>query len=281
MISKLLRTIQWTLVLSFVVLAFVSFVAYRRDSERLRELASSLAPAEGSPSAQMRAVTRYVTEEISPDRSDDWFLLPVFAPLRPTACQIIDEGGDCAYKARAFIVLLDKLGIEASKLCLYDDEGVPQHAVARVSTERGDYVVDLLFGIVFDHDDGSPMAVEEIAESLPTVIERERGRGNSRVERYPLETYSYNDVATINWEKGPLWRAAYRGLSLLLGEERVARMPRPYLSEEPALMVIVASLAGVVLLLGAGPVARLLRRVFRRRPRRATGSEPEQDPGSC
>jgi len=59
----------------------------------------------------------------------------------------------------------------------------------------------------------------------------------------------FNHVTTINWEKDFAWRSARTFLSLFISEESINNVPRPYFSEEPALMIVIASGLGLTALL--------------------------------
>lgn len=236
----------------FAVLNSITLIVYWHETSRLSTIANKLTTGDDNTSEKIETVARYVTNIESVREDDGYFLLPVFAPLKPSAYQVIDEGGDCAYcayRARAFIVLLKQLDIRASKLCLHDGKGIPRHAVTRVDTDRGALVVDLLFGIIYAHDDGTPMSLDYIGEHHAEIIDAEVRRGNTRAERYPLQRYPFEHVTTINWEKGPVWRWAHAFLRLFMTDQRIDNMGRPYLSEEPALMIVVASVFFLIVLL--------------------------------
>jgi hypothetical protein len=164
---------------------------------------------------------------------------------------VIREGGDCAYRTRAFIVILREFDIRASKFVLYDDNGHPHHAVAGVQTPNGIEYVDLLYNLVHEDETGRALTLEELAdrETLNSSVARAVAGGNQRAQRYPVQSYDFEDVRTINWNKTALLKYAYGGLALVLGDETARSIPRPYLSEEPALMVIVLCGGGAMMCL--------------------------------
>jgi hypothetical protein len=84
-------------------------------------------------------------------------------------------------------------------------------------------------------------------ESLLRSVEA----GNVAAAKYPIAVYQLNDVWTINWTKSAGWRLAGSVFGLILGDEQLRSIRRPYLSEEPALMVVALCAAGVVLCLAA------------------------------
>jgi len=239
---------------------------YVDESRQLDALADQVAGSATSDSEKMRGVMKHIVETV-PNRSDDrYFLLPVFRPLRPTALQVLEGGGSCAYKARAFIVLLRHLDVNASKFALYDGDK-PVHAVAVAKTERGDYVVDLLYGVIYQHEDGSPIPLATLEQEpilVRQVLEREAAGGNPHVQYYPRDRYVYENVKSINWHKNAATSAVYSVLTSLSSEEAIDRAPRPYLSEQPALMVFVLSGICAAMLLAVPLVVRAGKNLRRR-----------------
>jgi hypothetical protein len=226
------------------LLDVAALVIFYRDSSELKAIASRVTEGAATPSEEMRKLVDYVAREVPHGRPDKFILASVFRPLRPTALQVIQHGGDCSYKARAFIVLARKRGIPAHKVALHDRKGEPVHAVAVVETERGPYVADLLYGILFERPDGSPIPLEELQNDpavLPEVVGRCIDQGLIKPGKYPLEKYVYSDVKSYNWKQNPLAAACYRGLAPLVGERWLDQLPRPYVESEPALMIVSAS----------------------------------------
>lgn len=192
----------------------------------------------------MKIRVDYIDAEVGRDTGDAYFLVPALSFMRPTARQIIEgTGGDCAYRARAYIVMLGLLDIEASKLAVYNESGESVHAIVRVETERGPFLVDSLFGLVHEDESGGPLPENELADVtvLAASVDRASRGGNKLASHYPLDQYPLNHLRTINWEKNSLMRTIYRSLAYTLGDERTKQLPRPYLSEEPALMVMLLS----------------------------------------
>jgi hypothetical protein len=101
--------------------------------------------------------------------------------------------------------------------------------------------VDLLYNIAHVRDDGTPLTLEALAheDTLRASIESWIAKGSEQAKLYKLDEYQFTDVRTINWNKNAPLRLTYQLLGLVLGERRAKAIPRPYLSEEPALMVIV------------------------------------------
>lgn len=244
-----------------LIVSSVAVVAYYRDSSRLSRLSHELTAQDKTEDEKIATIASFVTNLEGKLGDDDYFLLPVFAPLKPSACQVIDGGGDCAFRARAFIVLMRTLDVHASKLCLHDAKGVPRHAVAIVDTAQGPLIVDLLFGIIYRHDDGTPMTVDYIAEHHEKIVKEHIRRGNTRAEKYPFERYPYDRVTTINWEKSFAWRSLRSLLGLFMSEESIHNIPRPYVAEEPALMIVIASGLAVFVLLLPIFTVRIVRRL--------------------
>ncbi len=284
-VPRFRRAITRAVVAVMMVLVALDLVVawrYWNDSRSLAHLAQSLVAAADPPSEKMRAVASFLHYKVDQKRTEDYFLLPIFSCLRPTAAQVIEGGGDCAYKARAFIVLLRHLGIEASKLALYDPSGKPVHAVALAQTERGPYVVDLRFGIVFDDAQGYPIPLKSLKADrrvLNDVVDREVAVGNAWCRKYKRDRFVYDNVRTINWEKNAAWRLVYQALAATCGAEAVDHFARPYCAEEPALLVMIGTsglLLGIVIMLPLWR-ARRGRRQQANQPRSSgyTENEPE------
>lgn len=243
------------------ILAASCYLRWRSDQASLKRLVQEVVTEGTSPSATMRAMIEYLEAEVGRDRGDAYFLVPALSFMRPTARQIIEgTGGDCAYRSRAYIVLLGLADVEASKLAVYDPSGDSVHAVVRVETERGPYIVDALFGIIHQHGSGEPISERDLAdeEILLASVGRAVKSGNNRASRYPFDEYPLSDLRTLNWQKNAPLRASYKALALALGEERARRLPRPYISEEPALMLmLLASSLAAACLAGIGLVSRI------------------------
>lgn len=235
---------------SIVLLVSVAGYSYAQWQKELAEIDAIFAPrvVEGMSDADIILATRaYFRDEVGYERMDDYFLTPALSFMRPTALQIIRAGGDCSYRTRAFVVTLRRFGIAASKVALHDDNGVPVHSVAGIETGDGPLYVDMLFNVEHRAEDGTHLTLDDLAdpEVLAESLDRAVASGNNRAAEYPTDLYDFEDVRTINWDKnGPL-RMAYRALVAIAGEERARTVPRPYLSEEPALMVLTLCFGGI------------------------------------
>jgi hypothetical protein len=238
-------------VVGLCVLASVSLVKWRHD---LREIRRIVGPSIGQNAAPDDIIFRaraFLRDSVGYRQNNSYFLLPIFRFMRPTALQVIREGGDCADRARAFIVILNLFDIRARKLALYDSSGQSVHAVAKVWTKRGPYYIDLLYNIAHEDANGNPLSLADLANEsvLRASIQRAIAEGNTRAAGYPINDYNFANVHTLNWEKSAFMQAAYRLLVETLGDRRARAVPRPYLSEAPALMVLVAATGACVVIL--------------------------------
>jgi hypothetical protein len=242
----------WVGVLLLVLLAGASFVLWRIDLGEIARVTEPHIDAGAEPVEIVYQARDFVRAHVGYGRPPEYFLHPVFSFMRPTALQVIRGGGDCAYRSRAFIVIARMYGVNAHKRALYNRHGIPMHAVAEVDIDGHPLMyVDLLYNVVHERADGSPLSLAELAdeEVLRGSIARAVAAGNDIAAGYPIEEYGFGDVRSLNWDKNPVMRATYRLVATTLGDERARAVPRPYLSEEPALMVIVLSTGGGVVLL--------------------------------
>ncbi len=244
------RIVLATLVVLFALNTWGMFV-YLRETRELVQIAERATLGAESKTEEMRRLAAYCADEIPRGHPDDSFLLPIFSPLRPTAWQVVQHGGDCSFKARTFIVLANHRGIPATRWALYQPNGVSTHAVAVAKTERGEFVCDLLFGIVYERDDGTPISLKELQadpKELAAAIEREIQRGNRFAPKYPLEKYSYHAPRSVHWEHNPLLHGLYKVLAAVFGREWTDNLSVPHFMNEPAQVVAVGSLLAMITL---------------------------------
>lgn len=236
----------------------VSFVKWRQDLAEIRRIVAPSIDESAHPNKIVSQVRTFMRDSVGYHPHDSYFLLPIFRFMRPTALQVVRQGGDCADRARAFIVILNLFDIKARKLALYDADGRSVHAVAKVWTGRKPYYVDLLYNIAHKDAGGHLFSLAELANEriLRTSIQRAVAAGNARAASYPIEEYNFENVHTLNWEKSIFTRIIYRILVQTLGENGAKTLPRPYLSEEPALMVIALATGASILIIMAMVVIR-------------------------
>jgi hypothetical protein len=222
----------------------VSLVVWQRDLAEVRRIVGTRIDENAPQEEIILAAREFMRDEVGYGRHDAYFLLPIFRFMRPTARQVIRDGGDCAYRTRAFIVILRQYGIKASKLALYDDAGRSVHAVAEVHTDDGIEYHDLLFNIFHQDAQGRALSLEQLADRdvLRGSVERAIAEGNARAKIYPIDEYDFESPRSINWTKSPALALTYRVIAAAIGEERASRIPRPHISEEPASMVAILCL---------------------------------------
>ncbi|MEM8883296.1 MAG: hypothetical protein AAGD14_04440 [Planctomycetota bacterium] len=259
------------------LLLLIGYALWDRASER-SELRTIFADAGGTPSERMRAAVKKIEADVDLALPDEYFLLPVFSRLRPTALQVYHGGGDCAYRARLLIVALDEFDVEASKIAVYTAEDEPIHAIAQVDTERGRYIVDMYFNVVHEDERGDPIPLSDLADpaTLRASVQRAVDGGNELARKYPFEKYALGNTRTINWDESWPFRAVYWLGSRVVGEETMRSLPRPRAAEEPQVMVAYAAggMLATCLLFAFWLRRRRLRRVERR-----SGPDLEEDQG--
>jgi hypothetical protein len=268
--ARVVRYGLWGVVAICALLAAVSLVRWRIDLGAIRDRVGGAIAADATASEKMRQAMAYFDTQVGHDWTEDYFLLPVFSFMKPTARQIMEgPGGDCAYRARAFIVVLDQYGVEASKRAVYNTDGRSVHAIVEVQTERGPYYADLLYDLIHEQGNGDPVPLETLMTEagLQASLDRATAKGHPSASKYPLPQYAFTQVRAINWEQSAPMRALFAVLSVVMGEETVRNLPRPYLSEEPALMVIVVCVfgaGGCLFVLGVWALVRRRRQSQRR-----------------
>ena len=239
------RRNRWLVValVPLIGLQLVSVVYYVREQRTLEGYLNHVTQASQAPSEQAKEIVLSLKDKPD-DGNDSYFLFPLFRPLRPTASQVLEKGGDCADRSRLVITLLNLRGIHAAKWALYNAKGESKHAVVEVDVESGKMVLDPLFGIWFPKSQGGYFGIRELRQDPSILPERlkelraEKAKpGVDRLEFYPANDYIYTNARTINWTKNVPLRDTFEILHGMLGD-RVSELHRPGFAEEPALMVI-------------------------------------------
>jgi hypothetical protein len=242
-LTKLSKRTTLILLAFLVSVQLLAIASYWKDQRYLEGLLIRISTAGSPPSEQVKQVLSFLRSKPS-DTNSSSFLLPILAPLRPTARQVAERGGDCADRSRLLVVLLDLRHIPASKWALYSQDGVPRHAVVEVETEQGKMVADPLFGLWYPRPKGGYYGIEDLRKN-PLLFQDHilelRGRhenpGTERLDWYPLNLYTYTYARTINWDKSASMRLSYLALHALIGQ-RVDLIHRPEWAEQPALMLV-------------------------------------------
>ena len=198
-----------------------------------------------APSQKVTALVNYIESNVPKVETTDESFLPGLSVLRPTARQVLEKGGDCADRSRLLIELLKREGVSASKIALYDRQGVPQHAVVEAVIEDADraMAVDALFGMYFPNPRGGYHSVADINRDEAILAARIAALGPSQadISTYPIDRYTYASPRSINWDKSPLMRWLYRGLRAVMGDA-VDDLSRPAIVEDPVLMTLVGAI---------------------------------------
>ncbi|MFN8392288.1 MAG: hypothetical protein U0136_18490 [Bdellovibrionota bacterium] len=239
-----LRDICNLLAVLCLSLAIICFARWAGDIRQIqRQVGNEIEGATSQKQLLDQSVT-FLKQHVREDSNNSYFLVPLFEFMRPTALQVIDRGGDCAYLGRALIVILRQYGVSASKLAVYHN-GAAIHSVVQVNTDSGDYVVDPLFHIIHQNPDGSPIPLDKLRDPavLRQSLEWAHERGDlTNVDSYP-DDYYFTDVRTIDWTRSALLRVSYSLLRTVLPTPVVDTLPRPYFVEEPALLLAMFSIA--------------------------------------
>lgn len=240
---RVLRAASVVLLVMCVLLQATALVKYLEDQAYLRGLMSQIASPSLPPSQQAEAISRYLAYK--PDESlDSYFLLPIFRPLRPSAREVADQGGDCADRSRLMVVVLELRNIQATKWALYTPSGEPKHAVVELRSEAGKMVIDPLYDMWFPKPTGGFYDIDDLRRDSSILRDRvlalraeSATRITPRIDWYPLDRYIYKNARSINWDKSIVMRGAYRVLHALLGH-RIDDVWRPEFTSQPALMII-------------------------------------------
>src|SRR5258707_1675617 len=128
-----------TILVLLVGLQSVSLAYYLREQQVLAAYVARVVGPGLPPSEQVKALVLSLRDK-SGEGNEGYFLLPVFRFLRPTALQVIENGGDCGDRSRLLIALLPLRGIQSAKWALYNGAGESKHAVGQAQVGSGGMV---------------------------------------------------------------------------------------------------------------------------------------------
>jgi hypothetical protein len=233
------------LLILFTIIAIGLFCKYHVDNEHLYQWSQQCLSEDDLPSRKTIKLLALIQQDIVDRQNVSSFIAPIFSLLRPTARQVIESGGYCAEKSRLLIVGLHLNNIHASKVALYDDNKIPQHAVVEVDIENNArMVVDPSYGLYFPKPDGGYYSLNDLKENekilktrIDKLIKLNIDSNRQELLNYPYQMYTYQQPRSINWDKSFAMNLLYRLLRFSIGES-VNKIKRPYFAERPALIVL-------------------------------------------
>lgn len=259
-------------VLTLLAILSVGLVLkYNKDNDYLLLYADQFIVESDSQTEKVVKLVSAIRENVRSKRNQGAIFLPIFRFLRPTAVQVARSGsGDCADKSRLLINLLHLHGIEASKVALYDDQGIPQHAVVEVHIgEDQKMAVDALYGLYFPRTASETFySVRDITNDesilrnrITELLMSNTDNYKPSLQRYPFHKYTYNQPRSINWDKSEVLKFVYKISRLIIGE-RVNSIERPYFVERPVLMILYSVLT-IMILIAASYVPAVIQMLYR------------------
>lgn len=255
-LAEMFMVARLPLLILLTVFALFLINSYYRDRAFIKSLTEDQIDPNDSPSQKTEKLTRFIRRTVVTKGNPKPYLLPIFSFLRPTAREVYLRGGNCAYKARLLINMLETQNIDATKIALYDDKGIPRHAVVGIDIENDqEMLVDAQFGMFFPRKEGGYYSAWDIQQNDSIlrnridalVAEGEDGR-KPRLSGYSYHKYMYISPRTINWEKSFITRAAYGLVRAVIGK-KADRLKKPLLVESPQLMLLTGCGVFIVLLL--------------------------------
>jgi hypothetical protein len=240
--NRALRLASTLVLATCLLIQSAVLIKYVQDQFYLHGLLRQISNSSLPPSQQAEAISKYLAYK--PDDSlNTYFMLPIFRPLRPSAREVADAGGDCADRSRLMVVLLEMRNIHAAKWALYTPSDQPRHAVVELRSESGNMVIDPLYNMWFPKPSGGFYDIDDLRRD-PSILRNRvlalqadtTSQLNKRIDWYPLDEYVYNNARSINWDKSIVMRVAYRVLHAVFGR-RIDNVWRPEIAEQPALMI--------------------------------------------
>jgi len=170
---------------------------------------------------------------------------PLHVSARTALTAGTDKIGPCGAVSRSLLVLCKRAGFDARKAILYNDDGVPLHAVVEVKLDDEWRVLDPTYGFIWRRpSDGQLATATDLATDdrlFATIL--------TAHPHYPLDEYTYRNLQHLRWEKLPGLPWVRKRLEAVRGEAWTSEVRTPYLYDRPGYAVAaIGFIAGLVLI---------------------------------
>jgi transglutaminase-like putative cysteine protease len=263
--------IKISLILSAFALSAVALASYISDTRYFESLAGEIIG--NDTLTEKETFERFVQFAFEELRQASYEELPSlwhrlyykYNPFHPSARDVVKYGGhhtgSCGSYSRVVVALLSEVDIPARVIILRDENDRSLHAVVNARIDGRWRVADPLYGIVFTKPDGGLATADDLREDRDLLP-----ANANRNPSYPIDVFTYDNFALMNWEKIPVVMPAVRRLLVsVIGEQRTASIARPRIWMYPlaAFALIFTTFAAVVV--AVVEVGRALFRAKRQR----------------
>lgn len=293
------RSRRWSKPACFVALVLLAnaalYFSAQADSAFIRDIAFKIAPP-GTPDVEVvRAVSRYVRDEIyHPTREEVehfpfWVRLNyLYNPFRIGPRPILEYGthhlGPCQSNSRAFMALLAAHGISSRMVVQHDANLLGLHSVIEVDYAGTHGIVGPTNGVIYQHEDGRPATLKELHKDRDLFVRNAvtgfaygwGPNGKEYTVPLPYDLYNFDYAYYFNYKwLGALRWPAYKALVAIWGENGPYLPVRPLWYTYPKYTCMVVLDAGVI---GAGFILWAGRRLRRRFAKATIPVKPADKP---
>ncbi len=277
------------------------YLSAQADRAFIRDIAFKIAP-QGTPDTEVvRAVTRYVHDEIyhptpeEVERFPFWVRLNyLYNPFRTGPRPTLEYGthhiGPCQSNSRAFMALLAAHGISSRMVVQHGPHLNGRHSVVEVDYAGTQGIVGPTNGVIYQHEDGRPATLKELHEDRELFLRNAvKGfaygwgpKGKEVTIPLPYDLYNFDYAYYFNYKwLGALRWPVYKALIAIWGENGPYLPVRPLWYTYPkytCMVVLNAGVFGAWFVMWAG---KRLRRRFARASVAAVAPKPAPTHGTA
>jgi len=285
-------------IVAFVIAANAAlFFSAQMDRAFIRDIAYKIAPPGTRDVEVVRAVTRYVHEDIyhptpeEVDRFPFWVRLNfLYNPFRTGPRPTLEYGthhiGPCQSNSRAFMALLAAHGISSRMVIQHGPRLLGRHSVVEVDYAGTQGIVGPTNGVIYQHEDGRPATLKELHKDRELFLRNAvtgfaygwGPKGKEHTIPLPYDLYNFDYAYYFNYKwLGALRWPVYKTLVAIWGENGPYLPVRPLWYTYPKYTCMVVLNFGVA---GAWCVLWIGRRFRRRLAKRASVADPCTEPVS-
>jgi len=263
--------IKISLILIAFALSAVALVSYVSDSRYFGSLAAEIIG--NDTLTEKETFERFVQFAFEELRQASYEELPSlwhklyykYNPFHPSARDVVKYGGhhtgSCGSYSRVVVALLSQVDIPARVMILRDENDRSLHAVVNARIDGRWRVADPLYGIVFTKPDGGLATADDLRKDRDLFL-----ANANRNPSYPIDVFTYDNFALMNWRKIPVVLPAVREvLAAAIGEQRTASIARPRIWMYPLAAFALLFTIFVAVFVAAVEAGRALVRAKRRR----------------
>lgn len=253
--------ISWkpdVLIAALLLSAGICVISYLYQRCILTAIVRAVVKSEPDSVGAMFAIAKFVFSKVL-RAPDPVFLFSLFRPLGASPLAVLRRGGCCSGVHRLFIACLDVIGIRAAQVTLYHPSGKALHCVAQVSVQGRVLVIDVDYGVVFEHPNKGTLGLTQLREGIePTIRVFADGLAaptlDEPCDRIPgyrgkYHTFNFKETRTVGWTSSWVRRKAYLALKFITNGRIDCVLLPPLLEWPQIILALLVSSAALLILI--------------------------------